>query len=818
MTPHPASDPSCRPLAHALAGALLLIAFSVSEVAAQTTLCVKELTSSPTIDGVVAEGASSGGCSFDTEWGGVSPAAFHPTSSAPEAQLYLAHRPSTDRLYVGVTVGADDELSEFDHALFYFDADNSNTWNDGDFAIQVQVSTADGSGGSPLVNTGTMCNVSVGTITYWRYDEGASGSGFDQFWKDDVPAAAASVTAAVAYDYTSSTGDDLEDEIWNLEVELPTTGTNFALDTAGPDYFAVGALLFIDDGHQTGTQLGDVRAWPSDLYDAAISVNAVNPNAVDNAVTTGTFPAASDLATASIDDVCFDVNFTNANPWRINGLDAESGDHHVNDGENTFTITFQYDGPAGSGPLENDGTVELAMKPYGTLPTGETSSSLRCAVTEDVVATNVNGTESVDFEVDLNDCEGWPNLGDLSFICVTLTLLDFQRDDNASNNAEHINYNYFETSQYAQRIFLSAEGIPGVAPGDEVTILLQADMDNEVPSGRRPDRGEAPAGPPLPPFTPTGWLVLLTVALGLALLVETVRRTAPVHLRRALVFSVLVGFATVVACSPGGMTNGGGDGGGEDPDPGPQRWTFANADELGIRPVEGEPDWYTVPIRAGEIVPLELAFEGQPLPYEPERMELRPATEGGEPMMLRREVRPGQVLSIFAFGEIDPDGPNGNAQPVTADGMIAERDRRGGYLLGEGRYPPEEFVGTLVGSFQGFDGTAFPIGRETTIVVPEGARTLTLAVNAPLRLYPQMTGLLDLRFVDRPPLKVPTLGTLRGDATFDAPATLPVWGTLTSLNLYTYYEAEQRVDGRVVAVTRQPIGFAHQVVYNSHTQ
>lgn len=817
MTALPASALSCRHLARVCAGALLLIAFPLSEVAAQTTLCVKELTTAPTIDGVVAEGASSGGCSSDPEWGGVSPAAFHPTNSAPEAQLYLAHRPGTDRLYVGVTVGADDELSEFDHALLYFDADNNNMWDEGDFAIQIQVSTADGSGGDPLVNTGAMCNVSVGAITYWRYDEDASGSGFDTRWKDDVDGAAASVTAAVAYDYTSSTGDDLEDEIWNLEVELPTTGANFALDTSGPDYFAVGALLFIDDGHQTETQLGDVRAWPSDLYDAAISVNAVNPNAVDNAVTTGTFPEAADLATASIDDVCFDVNFTNANPWRINMLDSESGDHHVNAGENTFTITFLYEGPAGSGPLDNDGTVELAMKPYGTLPTGETSSSLRCSVEQDVTATNVNGTESVDFNVNLNDCEGWPDLGDLTFICIDAILKDFQRDDNASNNTHHVNFNYFETSEYAQRIFLSAEGIPGVAPGDEVTILLQADTDNEMPRGRRPDRGEAPAGPALPPFTPTGWLVLLTVALGLALLIEAVRRTAPAHLRRAVVFSVLVGFVTVVSCTPGGMTNGGG-GGGEDPDPGPQRWTFANADELGIRPVEGEPDWYTVPIRAGEVVPLELVFEGRPLPYEPERVELRPATDNGEPMMVRRQVRPGQVLSIFAFGEVDPDGPDGNAQPVTADGRIAERDRRGRYLLGDGPYQPEEFVGTLVGSFQGFDGTAFPIGRETTIVVPEGASTLTLAVNAPLQLYPQMTGLLDLHFVDRPPLKVPTFGTLRGDATFDAPATLPVWGALTSLNLYTYYEAEQRVDGRVVAVTRQPIGFAHQVVYNSHTR
>ncbi len=789
---------------------LLLLALSAT-AAAQTTLCVKQLTSAPTIDGVVAEGAASGGCSADPEWAGVSPAAFTPSTSSPQAQFYLAHRPSSNRLYMGVTVGGDDELSEFDHALIYFDADNSNTWNAGDFALQIQVSTANGTGGSPLINTGALCNIAVGTITYWRYDATATGSGFDTFWKSDVPAAAASVQARVAYDYTSNTGDDLEDEIWNLEIEIPTTGANFALTTTAPNYFGVGALVFIDDGHQTGPQLGDVRAWPADLYDAAVSVNSTNPNAVDNAVVAGTFPEASDLATASIDDICFDVNFANANPWRINGLDSESNDHHVNRGVNTFTITYQYDGPAGSTPpLDNDGTVELAMKPYGNLPAGQTSSSLRCAVEKDVTATNVNGTESVEFVVNLNDCTGWPNLGNLTFICVDLVLKDFQRDDNTSNNTEHINYNYFATSQYAQSVFLSAEGIPGLQPGEETTLLLKASMSNEVPSARPPRRGALPAWPFLRPPTPTGWVLLIGVALLLALLVVTIERVAPTQLRRVLIVSVMAGIATIVACKPDVIVDG---------EPPPQRWTFANADELGIRPVRGEPDWFTVPIREGELLELELAFAGQPLPYEAEEMRLEPATDNGTPNMIRIPVQPGQVLSVFAFGQVDVDGPRGTMPPVTADGAI-RRTRDGQpspnerFLLNSGYHQPEEHVGALVGSFVGFDGSGFPIGRESTFIVPEGAQTLTLAVNA--AAYTQITGAFDLQIVNSPPLKVPTFGTIRGDATFDAPRTLPPWAVLTSLNLYTYYNVETVVND-VATVTRQPVGFSHYAVYASHT-
>jgi hypothetical protein len=792
---------------------LLLAAFLGSAASAQTTLCVKEITSAPAINGVVADGVAAGGCSADAAWARVSPAALSPQNSVPEAQLYLAHRPSTNRLYIGVTVAGDDELSEFDHVLLYFDADNSNSWNDGDFALQIQVSTADGTGADPLINSGTQCNVAVGAITYWRYDAAATGSAFDTFWKNDVPAAAASVQAAVAYDYTSTTGDDLEDEIWNLEIEIPTTGPHFALTTTGPDYFAVGAIAFIDDGHQTGPQLGDVRAWPAALHDPAVSVNSTNPNAVDNAVVGSTFPAASALATAAMDDVCFDVSFANANPWRINGLDAESGDHRVNRGANTFTVTFQYDGPDGSTPpLPNDGTVELAMKPYGNLPAGQTSSSLRCSVEQEVTATNVNGTHSVEFAVNLNDCAGWPNAGSLDFICVDLILKDFQRDDNASNNVRNINHNFFATSSYAQSVFLSAEGIPGLAPGEETTLLLNARMNNEPPRGRRMRQGEAPGWPALRPPTPAGWVLLFGVALLLALLVATVRHAAPVPLRRVLAVGVLAGVVTVAACRPPVI----GDGPGTQP---PPRWSFANAAELGIEPVRGEPGWFTVPIREGELLRLDLDFAGQPLPYRAEEMRLEPLTAEGAPNTLRIPVESGQVLSVFAFGEVDVDGPSGNALPVTADGAIrrtrtAQADR---YLLTRGYHQPEEHVGALVGSFTGFDGSGFPIGRESTFIVPEGAQTLSLAVNAPLQTYAQMAGAFDLRVIRQPPVKVPTFGTIRGDATFDAPRSLPVWDALTSLSLYTYYDVPTVVDDRVVAVTRQPVGFSHYAVYASHT-
>lgn len=787
--------------------AVCLLLASVAVADAQTTICVKNVTSSPVIDGVVASGAPSPGCPADPVWGGISPAEFQPSTSSPEAQLYLARRAATNRLFIGVAVRGDAQLSDADYVLLYFDADGSGTWNNGDFAIQVQVSGATGTAMNPLINSGVQCGVPAAQVTYWRYDATASGTGFDQFWKTEA-APVASIQAAIAWDYTATTGDDLEDRIWNLELEIPTTGTHFNLNTSAPAFFRVGAYVFVDHNHQD-PPLGQVRAWPGELYDASIAVNFTNPNAVNNAVP-GMFPVAADLAVAALDDICFDVSFSTPNAWRINNIVSETNNHNVNPGVNNFTVTFKYDGPDGAAPpLPNSGRVWLRMKPFGTLPPGHTSTSLMCEHFRDVTVDNVNGVASVPFDnINLGACTGWPSLGQLSFICVDLELEGFQRDDNKTNNTKNINYNYFSTSQYSQTVFLSADGVPDLRAGETTTLLLHVEPRNDP--GAHAGSGAGPLGRfgnrSWPGSSRSALATLLASVLVLSFMWWLLARRLPVRLRYAPAFGLLLLAAVITACVHIGIL---------DPERGQPRWHFANASQLGIRPVPGDPGWYTMPIRQGDLVRLDLEFRGMPLPYETQTMRLTPAED--RPITLN--VRPGEVVSVFAFGQIDLDGPDGQLMPVTANGFVLPSPRlRPQYRLHDGYYRPDEYVGALIGSFDAFEQTSFPIGRSASLVVPQGARTLTLAVNVPRGTEARVSGAFDLRVIQKPSVRVPTFGTIQGDATFQAPAVLPAWAALTGVSLYTYYQVDNVVDGRVVARTRQPLGFSHHVVYESHGQ
>lgn len=802
-----------------LALAMLLVFITPSVLYAQTAVCLKEVTSAPNIDGIVAAGVASGGacltggsCTSDTLWEGVSPSEFHDASSSPKAKLHSAYNGTTNELYIGVTVGGDDELSDFDYVLLYFDADNNDTWNIGDFALQIKVSNANGSTGYPVIQSGTQCCNDTGGVTYWKYDNvNMDPPPFGRPWQV-VDGPESSVTAKMAYDYTSTTGDDLEDEIWNLEISLPTNSPNFMLNTLAPDFFAMGGYVFIDNGHQS-SQVGQVRAWPPAIHNTAIAVNQKDPVAVDAAVSASDFPDAADLGQANIDDICYDVNFSVSNPWAINGnASSESGDEHVNRGDNDFSVTFKYDGPSGATPpLPNEGIVELAMKPYGNLPSGVTSSSLVCKRQRSVTATNLNGTEVVDFSVDLRTCDGWPNLSQLSFLCVDLILKDFERDDNISNNRENINGNKFATSEYNQTIYLSAESVPNLSPGEETTIVLKTVTQNDISSSVANGSNNGGFVLPLSFGDSTFWQQFLAAALILMLLLILIYYLLPTRRKVLIPLSLGLSIILVTACS---LID-------EIPsEPGPnERWEFANAEELGIRPLDGETGWYSVPIRAGELLELDLSFTGMPLPYQMERSALIPV-ENNERSMLTYSVRPGQVITLFGFGRIDLDGEEGPLNPTTANGMVYQDPSGGdgmrGLLLRDGYYQPNAYLGALVGSFDGFDQTSFPVGRNLSLIVPDGASTLTLASNVPTGSLSTAEGAFEIGFIEHPPIRVPTFGTLEGDATFEIPHTFPSYEVLTTFSLYSYYEVENLENGELSSRTRHPIGFSHYSIYDVH--
>jgi len=93
-------------------------------------------------------------------------------------------------------------------------------------------------------------------------------------------------------------------------------------------------------------------------------------------------------------------------------------------------------------------------------------------------------------------------------------------------------------------------------------------------------------------------------------------------------------------------------------------------------------------------------------------------------------VRPGNIITLVAEGAIDRGGmeikPNGADIRRLNDSEGRESEK--GYPLAPSDSPSSR-VGALVGSFDGFQQSAFVVGRATTVVVPAGADTLNLGIN-----------------------------------------------------------------------------------------
>lgn len=788
-------------------------------------LCTTNAGSASAIDGIVAPGVSSGSCAADTLWPGVGPAAFQPSGSNPEAYLRIARITSGNRLRIGIDVAGDDDVSNFDAVLLFFDANNNNSWDDDDFAVRIFVSPSD-----TVINSGEACNLTTGDVEYFAFNSG------DGTWVADE-AAAGQITARYAYDYTSP---DPEGKVWNLEFDFPINGGgDFQLTTSG-DYFAAGGYVFADDGHQQSPQIGSVRAWPSAVVSALTGVLpdisfSFSPPQV-------TAPAPNLLGNIILEDVCFDVNFSQHN-WQINGIESESGDNHLNrTGNNRFRVGYYFDGPGSDPtPISNPGTVRMSLTPYRT---GGPTSPWITDIDVDATPYNYNQLHMTE-ETVLNFPGEFDTSADINFVCAKLDLEGFQLDDDVSNNHSSINHNYFVTSSYRQTVELSAAGIPDLQPGQSASVWMKVDNNNEHPDVSNFIRTNLAGGGAgsCTPGLPVLILAVIAVILLLALLF-----TKKAGWKKAgwIVWILLLVLLVWLYCQ-----GRGGQG-----HVGTPRFSIANAAELGIKPLAGKPGWYEMPIAHGETKQLQMHFQGQPLPYKPERLRLQAAADGA-PGKLDIPVSAGQVLTVIATGEVDLDGEQGPLPPTMAGGFTLPRqdgdaDAQAGaaamkklyagrapyaraavnvdaaavagrpnverYPLTEGYYQPQQFAGALAGWFHGQEASSgtFVIGRATSIVVPDGVDTLTVFVNAPWASYLTIAGFYELVVVSTQAPTVPTRTVPGGDATFRLPLQLPPWMVLTSINLYTYFPQVLVQQGVDVGTTMLPLGDAHFSIYDSH--
>ncbi len=766
--------------------AVLLTALAWTEGAqAQTGVCIKTVTAAPAaVDGVVAPGTATGACASDDLWAGVVPAQFQPLGS-PDGRLYFAYYTSggTRHLRIGVDVKGDEDVSDFDVVSLFFDANNNNVWDAGDFMLQVKVSPS-----TSVITTGEFCNQPAGTVTYYqRVGSSWSSAG--------TAAAAAAVGVKYAYDY-SSTVTDPETKIWNLEIDIPigfTSGGNtyFNLTTTGPDYFGIGGYVFADYNHQQTPQLGTVLKWPGSI--------TATPGIADSAPAFYE-PDVTQLANASLEDKCFDVNFSTPTPWVINGSPANPNDYRVKRyAVNDFRVTYYFDGPGlDATPLSNPGTVKLTLTPHRASGFGNTWTKTFSILPD---SSSYNTEITADFSFDFTKPD--PSFGstaDMDFVCADLTLENFLRDDDQSNNHSHNNLNFFQTSEYRQQFRLFGSSVPNLKPGETAKIFLAANMTNELPELQAP------------PLVSASCLIYFLVALAILLLIAFILKSRGVSWKTIVAILALLLIAAIVLAMLLGLCR---------KPIGTGRWTVTNADQIGLEAVSGRPGWYQTTIKKDEVKTVDLLFRGEKLPYTTQRQQLEPAAKDGL-NRLEIPVKPKSVVTVIAFGEVDVDG-DGPLPPTTAAGTVEKQvvtgkianAATGDYLLRRGRYQPNQYAGALIGSFDDFK-TSFVVGRYSSIVVPAGAEKLKLAVNARMGTFAVMKGAYDIYTVATEAPSVPTHTAFAADATYNIPPKFNLWDVLTSLNVYTYYQTETVRDGVVRGRNLHPWGDAHYSIYASH--
>jgi hypothetical protein len=774
--------------------ALALVLAGPRTAAAQAKACVRTATGAFVPNGIVASGVTLGSCMANAAWGRVVP--LNMTAGAATANALATGTVSftyvAGSLYLGFTVAQDADLNVFDAVVVAVDR-TGNGWDDDDFFLRVRPDTAGWGAGNPRVSPGggTACNGNT-IVEYYRYSSSDGGFVLDN-------AAVGQITAKVAYDYETTT--DVETNLWNLEIRVPTGAvalgghSYFGIATAA---FAMGAYVFADLGANQSGQTGMVLRWPDGIGDRQISQWDLNAPALN----------AATLAQMSVNDVCFNVTFAGvASPWEINGGMASDGNHLVNpvSQTNTFRVSYLYDGP-GDAPTAgtNSGTVTLELIPSISTNWTPTTAWVQ---SHNVTLSTYNQIYSEVFTAPPNSFRA-----DAVFLCAKPRLENFARDDyvvmcpSCGENQLHINHNYFHTSVDTQVVDLRAEGIPGLSPGASTRILLYVNSTND-PSGRLlgladgSPRGGAPSG--------RLFLGFAVVCLGGA---AAARRRPGVRAVLGLVAVALV----VHGCKsvqPG-------------PTIGTDRWQLINAKELGITPLPNETGWYQVPITQGQVKRMQIVFGDRPLPYQTATQRLAMALDSatGRPRTTTIPVRAGQIVTVLAFGDVDPDGPDGPLPASSASGTKRQATTRPTatlaavaprYFLNNPRYIPSQWVGTLIGSFDGFK-TSFVVGTDASLAVPRGAEQLSLAVNGVPTDYRQATGAFTIKTIVTGGPTVPTTVPVGFDTPFDSPRRLDSWRVLTATHVYSFYEkpvVNPQTQQQVMA--RVQLGQVHMSIYES---
>jgi len=328
--------------------------------------CIPVVNGAVVVDGVVA-GTNAGvmsmsGCSADPGWGGVVAQSFTPVGNMglQSAKIFVTGYDAgadgtINKIYVGVHVEGDEQLTDADKLLLVFDANGNGgaAFDASDFAILCAI-------GSPAPASGEQCNQAAGGVTFFK------GPGLPQ------QALPAGIDAPkVSWDFDP--GNDPETEIWETELGIDVTGLGLLAPASGAG-FRMGARLIVTQ--PLGTL---VWRWPATVD------NDANFNHVDPAGVTGLTPnSLSTTNFGNCGDVIFEPNgmagvlaedfnhlpnaFTRLNPSDPTHFNQTTG---VALKQNHFQAKVKFynpSNPADNSPVAvpNVGKVEFFLKPYNS--------------------------------------------------------------------------------------------------------------------------------------------------------------------------------------------------------------------------------------------------------------------------------------------------------------------------------------------------------------------------------------------------------------------------------------------------------------------
>ncbi len=178
--------------------------------------CIPTINSTFNINGIVVGSAIGGGgappgtCLPDPGWGGVVALPFVPVSGIPDthvSRLFVCGRAAganLDRIYLGLHVENDDGFDFNDIVTFFFDVNNSGTFDTPDFALKIEI-------GPATPPTDENCNGSFNNLTYYKFVGGV--------WTQQALPTPTAIIAKTSWDYNGAAPDP-ESRLWELEVEI----------------------------------------------------------------------------------------------------------------------------------------------------------------------------------------------------------------------------------------------------------------------------------------------------------------------------------------------------------------------------------------------------------------------------------------------------------------------------------------------------------------------------------------------------------------------------------------------------------------------